>query len=399
MRKVLIIMHDMASGGAQRSLLTFLSEMEQFKDQYDISLQVMKEEGLFYQLIPSYVKHVDIPNEIACMQSPFISKAFWQKCNTRTVAAKLRWQFSQSRLPISEYGGKHQIWWNAWRKVIPELSTHYDTAVSYMHGYTNYYLIDKIKADKKVMWIHTQYSEPDVNLDFDKRYYAQADQIITVSETCAESFKKQLPDLSDKVKIIRNLSSRQLIRQMAEKTGKPKEYESVDGRILISIGRLSVEKGFDLALAAAKTLKDSGCRFKWFIIGKGPLFSQLQKQSTMLDLNDCIVFLGEQSNPYPYLQYADIFVQTSRIEGKSIVLDEAKILCKPIIATAYDTVTDNIADRKQGLIVKIESSAIAVGIQTLIEDKKLCAELETNLAGMEDDTSAELSKYLQMLDE
>jgi len=399
MRKVLIIMHDMASGGAQRSLLSFLAEMERFQDQYDLSLLIMKREGLFYGQIPSYVKLVDTPNELTCMQSPIKSKIFWHTCNTRTLVTKLRWQFSKLWLTSSENRKKDQAWWSVWRKVIPESSTHYDTAVSYMHGYTNYYLIDKIHADKKVMWIHTQYSQQGFSVDFDGRYYSKADQIITISETCAESFLALFPELAPKVKVIQNLSSRQLIRRMAKIAGKPNEFASIQGSILLSIGRMSEEKGFDLALAAARTLKESGCRFRWFFIGKGPLLGELLKQRASLDLEDCIEFLGEQSNPYPYLHYADIFVQTSRVEGKSIVLDEAKILCKPIVVTEYETVKDNIADQKHGLIVKIDSSAIAEGIKALLNDKNLCAELTENLADLEDDTSDELQKYLQMLDD
>jgi glycosyltransferase involved in cell wall biosynthesis len=399
MKKILIIIHDMASGGAQRSLLSFLSEMEKYKDQYDLSLQVMKREGLFFGQIPSYLNLVETPDEITCMQSPVASRKFWKACDVRSLAAKLKWQFMQKRFRETGFGEKQQTWWSVWKNAIPESKTHYDVAISYMHGYTNYYLIDKVRADKKIMWIHTQYSESGRDVDFDGRYYSKADQIITVSETCAESFLKIFPDLEKKVKVILNISSRSLIWRLADMAGKPKEYESDHDCILVSIGRLSFEKGFDLALDAAKTLKESGCRFKWFFIGKGPLLDQLQKQRTMLGLDDCIVFLGEKSNPYCYLRHADIFVQTSRIEGKSIVLDEAKILCKPIVATEYDTITDNIVNREQGLIVRTDSGSIAAGIRLLIDNKDLRTELEKNLAGLPDSTPGEIQKYLQMLDE
>lgn len=392
-------MHDMGSGGAQKSLLSFFSELEKFQDRYTIHLLLMKREGLFYSQIPPYIKLIEPQAELVCMLYPVISMAFWKAFSIRNLSAKIKWQFMQRHFNESEFGEKQQTWWAVWRKVIPESGMHYDVALSYMHGYPNYYLADKVSADKKVMWIHTQYSEKGRDIDFDRQYYTKADQIVTVSDSCAERFSKIFPELKEKVRVILNISSGRLIWSMARMSGCPQEFASVQDKKIISIGRLSYEKGFDLALAAAKTLKDSGYRFKWFFIGIGPLHNNLMNLRAKLGLEDFTEFLGERINPYVYLHHADIFVQTSRIEGKSIVLDEAKILGKPIVVTEYDTVRDNIQDRQQGLIVKIDSTAIASGIKTLIEDQALCAELEGNLASQTDDLTGELSKYLQLMDE
>jgi glycosyltransferase involved in cell wall biosynthesis len=399
MKKILIIMHDMGSGGAQKSLLSFLSEMGRFQDRYDISLLLMKKEGLFFSQIPPYIKLIKTPNALICMHSPITSKAFWKACDVKSLAAKIKWQFAQNQFRESDYGEKQQTWWDIWRRIIPESETCYDVAISYMHGYPNYYLVDKVQAKKKVMWIHTQYSESGRDVDFDGEYYAKADLIVTVSDTCARSFTNIFPGLKEKVCVIENISLNTLIWKMAEGSGKPEEYKTVQGKIIISIGRLSYEKGFDMALEAARILKDAGYLFKWFFIGKGPLLDELLKQRTRLGLEGCIEFLGEQANPYVYLHHADIFAQTSRIEGKSIVLDEAKILGKPIIVTDYETVKDNVRDKEQGLIVAIDSSAIAAGLRMLFDDPGLCLELANNLAARPADNIGELAKYLQLLDE
>lgn len=398
MKKILFIMHDMGSGGAQRSLLSLFSELEKYQDWYDINLILMKRKGLFYVQIPPYVKLIEPQKELVCMLEPVISLAFWKACTIKSLIVKIKWQFVQRHYDKSEFGEKQQTWWDIWRKIVPASGIHYDAAVSYMHGYPNYYLIDKVSADNKTMWIHTQYSENGRNVAYDRRYYAKADQIVTVSDSCAEHFINIFPELKEKVRVILNISSSKLIWHMAKMSGCPQEYAMVHDTILISIGRLSYEKGFDLALAAAKTLKDSGYRFKWFFIGIGPLHNSLLNQRAKLALDEFVEFLGERTNPYVYLHHADIFVQTSRIEGKSIVLDEAKILCKPIVVTEYDTVRDNIKDRLQGLIVKMDSITIASGIQTLIDDRNLCAELERYLADQPDDLAGELSKYLQLMD-
>ncbi len=395
----MFVMHDMASGGAQRSLLSLFSELEKYQDRYELNLMLMKREGLFFGQIPPYIKLVEIPNELICMHSPVTSKIFWKACRIKSLIAKIKWQFVQRHFDERDFGEKQQSWWDIWRKIVPASGIHYDAAISYMHGCPNYYLIDKVNADHKTMWIHAQYSEKGRDVAFDRRYYAKADQIVTVSDRCAEHFTSIFPELKEKVRVILNISSGKLIWHMAKMSGYPQEYEPVHDKKIISIGRLSYEKGFDLALAAAKTLKDAGYHFKWFFIGIGPLHNSLLDLRAELELEEFVAFLGERINPYGYLHHADVFVQTSRIEGKSIVLDEAKILCKPIVVTEYGTVRDNIIDRQQGLIVKTDSSAIASGIQALIDDRNLCTELERNLADQPDDLAKELSKYLQLMDE
>lgn len=399
MRKILIVMHDMGSGGAQKSLLSWLSEMENFLDKYEINLLLMKKEGLFLSQIPQYVKFVQLPRELICMHNSILSRTFWKACNKRMLVTKLKWIFRQSKNKKADLGRKHQLWWDTWRNIIPESEINYDVALSYLNGYTNYYVIDKVNADKKILWIHNDYTKLGQNVDFDRVYYSQANQIVTISDTCAESFTMAFPDLKEKVRVIENISSRSLIWNMAKIDGKPDEYKNIQTSIILSIGRLAPQKSFDLALEAAKILKDSGYEFKWFIIGKGPLLKKLLRQRKKLGLADYVEFLGERANPYTYMHYSDIFVQTSKFEGKSIVLDEAKILCKPILVTNYTTVTDSIKNNVQGLIVEIDSIKIADGIKKLLDNRELRLKLTENLSGERFDNTYELKKYLEILGE
>ncbi len=396
MKKILLIMHDMASGGAQKSLLSLLLEMADQQADYELSLLLIKKEGLFYEQLPAYVKLVEPDRELVCMQQPLLSKAFWRAVSWQSLLAKIKWQFQQKRQDQASFAEKQRVWWQIWQKVIPPAAGYYDTAVSYLQGYTNYYLADKVQASKKIMWIHTRYTEQGRDLAYDRQYFAKADRIVVVSSSCATYFLEIFPEFTGKVQIIPNLSSASLIWQLAQTEQLPAEYKAVSGWILLSIGRLSYEKGFDLALAAASILKKAGYYFKWFFIGKGPLLASLRKESSRLGLEEYVAFLGEKANPYVYLHHADIFVQTSRIEGKSLVLDEAKILAKPILVTAYDTVHDNIKDGQEGLVVDISSAAVAAGLKSLFDDPALAAGLTRQLRQLPDDTAADLAKYLQL---
>ena len=112
-----------------------------------------------------------------------------------------------------------------------------------------------------------------------------------------------------------------------------------------------------------------------------------------MGVKKAVHLLGERENPYPYIQNADIVVQTSRFEGKSIVLDEAKILYKPIITTDYVSVRDQIEDGKSGMIVSLHAQAIADAIEKLYQNTQLCEELSGYLKTITDDTAIVLQKY------
>ena len=125
-----------------------------------------------------------------------------------------------------------------------------------------------------------------------------------------------------------------------------------------------------MAVAAAAILKKKGVNFKWNIIGGGPKEKELKLLAREMRVEDSVKFLGIRENPYPYIKQCDIVVQTSRFEGKSIVLDEAKIMKKPIVVTNYSTVHDQIIAGKEGMIVEISSEAIADGIIRMYQNNE-----------------------------
>ena len=161
---------------------------------------------------------------------------------------------------------------------------------------------------------------------------------------------------------------------------------------------MSEQKGFDYAVEAARILKDDGLTLGWYVLGEGPLRKSLEEQTKNSSVEDTVKFIGVRSNPYPYIKDADLYVMPSRYEGKSIALDEAKILCKPIVVTNYPSVGDAIINGKNGLIVDINAQSIADGITKLYNNENLRKELVKNLR--QEDCSNEkrvVAKFLELL--
>ena len=115
-------------------------------------------------------------------------------------------------------------------------------------------------------------------------------------------------------------------------------------------------------------------------------------------LQDHVVFLGIQTNPYPLLKQADVFLMTSFYEGKSIALEEAKILNKAIGISNFSSATDQIIDNVTGLIVEMNAEAIANKID-LLYSKEAAESLSKNLANEKQGNEEEIKKLYQLINE
>ena len=266
-----------------------------------------------------------------------------------------------------------------------------------MHGAPNYFVIDKCDAEKKYLYVHHEYEKIVADREFDAKYFESADSVITVSPKCVESILNVFPELDGKVVSIDNIFSPSLIESMAAKE-YPIEYKDIreDTMKIVSIGRLNPVKRFDRAIETAKILKDQGLKFKWFLIGEGEEEKKLKNLVDRLGIQQEFVFVGVKSNPYPYIKNADIFVQTSDNEGKSLVIDEAKILHCPIVVTNYMTVRDAIENEKNGLIADFTAMSVAECIVRYANDSSFRKKIQEEIASHEYGNESEIEKYIEL---
>ena len=206
------------------------------------------------------------------------------------------------------------------------------------------------------------------------------------------------PDLINKIKVLENISNPEMIIKMSMNKVDCKMFNECLSPKLLSIGRLTEQKNFALAIDTAKRLKDKGVDFQWFIIGEGGLRNVLLKKCQDLNVEDCFHFIGLQSNPYYFMRKADLIVMTSLYEGKSIAIDEAKILCKPIVATNYTSVYDALVDNETGVISEMNPESLSVAILRLLENKKLRETLMMNLSQNHYNNLSEANKYIEIIE-
>jgi glycosyltransferase involved in cell wall biosynthesis len=280
-------------------------------------------------------------------------------------------------------------------KLMPKVTeVYYDLIVDYNGQHQLYYMIDKLKGRKKATFFHSDYAKWPYYYRTDKKYYHQVDYIFSISETCVNSLKSFFPNEVSKINLMENITSPAYIRHLAEET----IHDFTGDLKLLSIGHICKIKGTDLAIKAAAILKDRNVKFKWYFIGSiDEDYSQLMNSLSLTD-NE-MIFLGLRNNPYPYLKQADIYVHPSRFEGKSVALDEAKILCRPIVVTNFSTVHDQFENRVNASICDMDPTSVANSIYELIVDKNLrmayTKYLENNIL----DNSNEVNKLYKLIED
>ncbi len=396
-KRVLVVINSMELGGAQKSLVSFLKSMKEqgFDAQYDMNLLIAKPVGLFMEQIPPYVHQLTPPAELVWLGTERHDALLKRFPTLRGNIGKLRWMVSNKQRLLHKKLNEEQRIWKNWKPLIRPLQGHYDIAVSYMNGFPSYFVMDKVSADRKILWIHNEYEKLRYDTEFDRSYYAAADGIITISEVCCDSFLRVFPAFANKISVLENITLASDVRANGEKKEAP-EFERTDAVKILSVGRLCEQKQFELTVRAAKVLKERGLRFLWVIVGDGPDRAMLENKISQCDVSDCFLLVGLKDNPYSYMARCDVFVQTSRFEGKSMVLDEVKLFRKPIIITNYPSAADAISDGENGLICPMNAESIADAVERIVQDaalrKRFAAALEK-----ENGNSKELNKYLKIM--
>lgn len=181
------------------------------------------------------------------------------------------------------------------------------------------------------------------------------------------SSKFNIPE--DKFTYCDNLQQPELIKQKAkEPLLEDKQYFEGNGKVFLTIGRLSVEKDHEKLIRSFSRLLKKYPDSKLLIIGDGPLKLMLTQVIKSLKVENNVHLLGLRFNPFPLLKKADCFILPSNHEGQPMTLLEAMILEKPIIAT--DIIgSRSVLEGRTGCLVDNSIDGLLKGMTNFIECK------------------------------
>lgn len=377
MNKVLISSFDMEVGGVERSLISMLNNFDY--ENNNIDLMLYKHKGDFMKLLP---KRPNLLPEVDAYTS--FRKSIAQLFKERKF--KLAIARGKAKLEANKIANENnfldsgyiqmQLMWKYSLPYLPKLDKEYDVAISYL--WPHYFVSEKVKAKRKIAWIHTDYSTIATDIDMDLKMWNKFDYIMAVSEECKNAFLKKYSSLKGKVKVMENITSPEFIRKMAEEDIEENIKED-DSFKLVSVARFSHAKGIDNAVKALKLLHDRGLTdIKWYVVGYGGDEEIIRKLIKENNLEESFILLGKKINPYPYMKACDLYVQPSRYEGKAVTVGEAQILGRPVIITNYTTAKSQVRENIDGYICELSIEGIANGIEKLYKDKNLRTQLSDN---------------------
>ena len=392
MAKIIVVGKQMDMGGTEVAMLALLKRLTE--EGHNVTLLLKDKKGPLMNRIPKEVRVTEMDVGRSKVIGMLAGKKYHRVFPVATVMAKV------TRLFLRKNPSKNTLYPFVLKRM-PNVSERFDVLLDFF-GYANFmtaYGAEKVDADLKATWLHVE----DVNAywgtaesgrinDYLKRYQ----KFYCVSDAVKQAFVKNFPDFAERAEVLLNFIDTERIVRKSTDTIPENEFTG-DFKIL-SVGRLMEQKGYDVAIQSAKILKERGVRFQWYVIGDGQLQGKLERLIEDLSLKDCVHLLGRKDNPFPYVRQCDLFVQSSRSEGYSVSIIEAKTLCKPIVVTDIPSNREQITDGRNGLLTSLDPKELAEKIELLYRNPEKRAALSERLNSEIIDFSEEYVKLARFME-
>lgn len=238
----------------------------------------------------------------------------------------------------------------------------FDTCVIYSDR-TSETAVRAIRAGKYLLFYHHGAMR---RVWHDEIGYRKAEKIVAVSAAVEQKLRAFRPRYAGKMTSIHNLTDVEGVRK---KAGAPIAEEfRADNFHIVSCGRMAREKGMDLAVeACAMLVANSRRNIRWWLIGGGPDEHKVRAKIAQLRMEDHVIMLGMQDNPYRYISRADLYVQPSRFESYGLTISEAMALGKRIVSTDTDGARVLIGSGGNGTLCPISAAGIAEAVAAMMD--------------------------------
>lgn len=281
-------------------------------------------------------------------------------------------------------------------KVLPKENEIFDLAIAYHvpASFPVIYVVEHLIAKKKVAWIHSDVEVYKNELKNYIDYYEKFEKIYCVSKDGKDKFDKQYPNLSRKTEVFYNVINGKHLDKLSKEDEGFKD--SFNGIRILTVARLTKQKGCDILPQIVSKLIYSN-NIRWYVIGDGEERKYISKEIEKYKIQDKLILLGLKTNPYPYFNECDIYVQPSRHEGYCITLAEARHFNKPIVTTNFVGAAEQIKNNETGLIVRFDEREIEEGIIKIIKNEALKDKFILNLDKSKKVNNSEMEKlYILM---
>ena len=399
--RIFIAMHYMEIGGAETALIGLLNALD--PNRVDVDLFLYDHRGEMMQFIPKWVNLLPQIPKYSVLERPIVElvkRGFWGIAAARMWAKRIsKVAYKRSGSKLENNGGLDKMS-KCTTPLLPKInqSVTYDLAISFLTPHR--IVAEKVKAKKKIAWIHTDYTRVWVDVEDELKVWQKYDYVASISGDVTNTFLQVFPSLAPKIVEIENILSPSFVRKRAELQDVDKEIRHEGAITLLSVGRFSDAKNYDNVPDICKRLiGKTKLNIKWYIIGYGGDEDLIRQKIKEAGMEEHVILLGKRSNPYPYIKACDIYVQPSRYEGKSVTVREAQMLCKPLVVTNYPTAPSQIRSGIDGVIVPMDNEGCAHGLAEVICDKPLQERIIAHLKTHDYGNESEVEKIYTLINE
>lgn len=339
MKKILFLIHDLGSGGAEKVLVNLVNNLDTKK--FDITVMSLFDVGV----------------------------------NRKYLHKNIRYQFCFKKM---FRGNSHLM-----KLLNPEqlhqrlIHEHYDIEVAYLEGPCARMISGCPCGDTKlVAWIHTEHQNRNrVAMAFRTfgeavRCYNRFERIVCVSESVRKDFVSLIRPKVPVCVLYNTNEYKKIVDASRERVGNALFDEPIFR--MAAVGKLSENKGFGRLLKIAYELKQEKYSFRLFILGEGPEESKLKKFVKDYGLINYVEFLGYQQNPYKYVAKCDLFVCASYREGFSTAAVEALIVGTPVCTVRVSGMDEMLGNNNEyGVITENNEESLMNGIRKFLDDSEL----------------------------
>jgi glycosyltransferase involved in cell wall biosynthesis len=389
-KKLLIVNNNLATGGVQRSLINLLNEI---KDIYDVTLFSFSTSGEYTTSIPTQVNVIEA--------SPFLRLLGMSQAQTKGMG----YRFYYIRATLALYA---KIFSNhrAIRLLVStqEKLSGFDAAISFLHsgskkslyGGCNEFVLHRVNAKEKITFLHCDFLNYGGNTPENRKIYLQFDKIATVSEGCRQSFFEAVPELVSKTQCVTNCHNYDDYSLKAK--DNPVKYPE-DCLNIVTVARLSSEKGILRGVDVINRLVKEGHSVRWHIVGEGIQRKKIEDSIYHSNASKHIFLYGNQENPYRYIKNADLLLLPSFHEAAPMVFDEAKCLGIPIVTTHTTSAKEMVAEGKEGFVCENSEHGIYKTLKTILDNPKGLHECREYLLQQQYSNEKALLQFHSLIDE
>lgn len=358
--KLLFRHRSMEMGGVEKVMLSLLNNLD--REKFDMTVLLNLNQGELRNEIPKHVRKIAVAKGKEDM-SPQRLKQKAQLVMRRLALAYFRKNRNKEEAKLFNNEKFNVEIAMDWRDFEAVLSSPYHYS-------------------KKIGWFHSEIQVPKLQpvVPMILKSFPKFDHIVYCSQRTKDLMHKHYPNLNyPPESVIINAIPIDEIKNKAEE----KISDLPKSPVFVSVGRLHTRKGFHKLMEVHAQLLKAGLKHSVFIIGDGEELPNLLAQQKRLGVEESFIFAGNKMNPYPYIKKADFFIMPSESEAWPLVIAEALILQKPIIATKVGDIEMMIDDQKTGYLIDYKTEEIYAAMKEFITNKTLVEDIKKYLENIE----------------